>query len=91
MPYVEDVTKYHQYEVIGDFNDIKTYIQQSPDVNVRLKAEAYMKKFKLSYDDLKVQKGHIAEGFGTSGRGIQFELPLPVNMLEDLGLLVKVN
>ncbi|OXM12980.1 hypothetical protein CGZ75_24235 [Paenibacillus herberti] len=91
LPYVEDVTKYYQYEVIGDFNDLKIYIQQCPDVNVRLKAEAYMKKFKISFDELKVQKGNIAEGFGSSGGGIQFELPLPVNMLEDLGLLVKVN
>ena len=91
LPYVEDVTKYHQYEVIGDFNNIQNYIQQCPDVKVRLKAEAYMKKFKLSFDDLKVQEGYIAEGFGSSGGGIQFELPLPVTMLEDLGLLLKVN
>lgn len=91
LPYVEDVTKYHQYKITSDFKDLKTYVQQFPDANVKLKVEAYMKKYKLSYDDLKIQKGYIAEGFGSSGGGIQFELPLPVNMLEDLGLLVKIK
>ncbi|MBO1911093.1 glycohydrolase toxin TNT-related protein [Microvirga sp. 3-52] len=41
----------------------------------------------LSFDDLKIQKGEIAPGFGAVGGGIQYQLPLPTSMLEGLGLL----
>ncbi|WP_411167584.1 hypothetical protein ACH36K_10530 [Clostridium sp. MB05] len=41
------------------------------------------KKIK-SYDDLISYKGEIASGFGSSGGGIQYQLPLPVDILEEL-------
>jgi len=50
-----------------------------------------MEGYDLSYKDLKVQKGEIARGFGSNGGGIQYELPLPVDMLEGLGILIKIN
>ena len=46
-----------------------------------------MEGYDLSYEDLKIQKGEIKSGFGSTGGGIQYELPLPVDMLEGLGLL----
>lgn len=50
-----------------------------------------MEAYDLSFEKLKIQKGEIASGFGSQGGGIQYELPLPVNLLEDLGLLKEVN
>ncbi|PAE37523.1 hypothetical protein CHI06_20180 [Bacillus sp. 7884-1] len=45
-----------------------------------------MDAFDLSYDDLKIQKGNIAPVLGSTGGGIQYEMPLPVDLLEGIGL-----
>lgn len=62
LPYVEDLSNYHQYEVIGDYNKVTAY------------------------------KGEIAgiEGWGIGG-GIQYELPITVDLLERLGLLKELK
>ena len=91
LPYIEDLSKYHQYKVDGDFGNIKKYFDECTDSTMKAKIEAYMIKYKLSFDDLKVQKGDIASGFGSSGGGIQYELPMPVEYLIGLKILSKVN
>lgn len=88
---MEDATKYHQYEVIGDFNKIEIYFNNTLDVGLKDKITTYMAASDLSCEKLKIQKGGIANGFGSQGGGIQYELPLPVNLLKDLGLLKGVN
>ncbi|WP_156926567.1 glycohydrolase toxin TNT-related protein [Cohnella panacarvi] len=35
-------------------------------------------------------KGEIAKGFGSSGGGIQYELSLPVEWLEELGMIKEI-
>ena len=42
-------------------------------------------------DDLISYKGEIAPGFGSSGGGIQYQLPLPVDILEELGFLKMIK
>jgi hypothetical protein len=42
-------------------------------------------------DDLIIQKGNIAPGFGSTGGGIQYEMPIPVDLLEGLGLIEKMK
>lgn len=75
----------------GDFDNIETYVNKSKDSSLRDKITTYMEGYDLSYKDLKVQKGEMARGFGSNGGGIQYELPLPVDMLEGLGILKKIN
>lgn len=87
LPYIEDSSKYHQYKVEGDFNNIKKYYDECTNETLKIKIDAYMKKYKLTFDKLKIKKGVIAKGFGSTGGGIQYELPLPVDMLIDLKLL----
>lgn len=46
-----------------------------------------MKKYSLNFDDLVIQKGDIAPGFGSIGGGIQYQMLLPARLLEDLGMI----
>ncbi|WP_077319022.1 TNT domain-containing protein [Virgibacillus proomii] len=90
LPYVEDSSKYHQYKVVGDFNKISNYIDDaSPELKKAV--EGYMKKYNLKMDDLTTQAGKIAPGFGSKGYGVQYELPMPVSLLEDLKILLEVK
>lgn len=91
LPFVEDPSKYHQYKVTGDFNNIESYVNQTPDAVLREKVTTLMDAYDLTYDDLKIQKGDIAPGFGSTGGGIQYEMPLPVDLLEGLGLIEKIK
>jgi hypothetical protein len=87
LPFVEDANVYHKYKVTGDFNNIEHYFNCSIDEKLKQKISAYMKKFKLKFSDLTAYRGKIASAFGSTGGGIQYELPLPVDMMESLGLI----
>lgn len=91
LPYVEDMSMYHQYVIKGDFNNIKAYVDKCTDLKTKLKVKAFMERNELTYDDLIVYKGEIAKGFGSIGGGIQYELPLPISILESLGILEKIR
>ncbi|MDN3955294.1 TNT domain-containing protein [Sporolactobacillus laevolacticus] len=87
LPYLEDISKYHQYEIIGDFSNIKRYYENCSNTGLKSEIDDYMTTWGLTFNDLTIQKGEIAPGFGSSGGGIQYQLPLPINMLKDLGLI----
>ena len=92
LPYVEDTTKYHQYEVIGDFSRLEEIVLNCKDKELKLKVEAQIERYyNGDYSKVVSQKGGIAEGFGSPGGRIQYELPLPVEWLEDLGLLREIK
>ena len=88
LPYLEDLRQYHQYELTDDLNKLGDCIKNCNDKDLVQDINDFMayKKIK-SYDDLISYKGEIASGFGASGGGIQYQLPLPVDILEELGLL----
>jgi hypothetical protein len=50
-----------------------------------------MDAYYLSNDDIKVQNDNITLGFGSVGGGIQYEVPIPVDLLEGLGLIEKMK
>ncbi|MFD9627528.1 T7SS effector LXG polymorphic toxin [Peribacillus muralis] len=87
LPYLEDTSKYHQYKITGDFSKMESYINNCPNKGLKAAVEGYMKKYSLKFDDLVIQKGDIAPGFGSIGGGIQYQLPLPAKLLEDLGMI----
>ena len=92
FPLVEDASKYHQYEFTDDLSNLKDYITACKDTKVVESINEYMEYKKIeSYDDLKSYKGGIASGFGSEGGGIQYQLPLPVNILEQLGIIKQVK
>lgn len=91
LPYVEDASKYHQYEFTDDLSKLKEYIENCKDPDLVKDIDSYMSYKKIkSYDDLVCYKGEIAAGFNSTGGGIQYQLPLPVDMLEDLGIIKKI-
>lgn len=93
LPYVENLSNYHKYKVIGDFSKIEEHVKNCPDAKLKAQVEAIVKKYyKGDYSRLASYKGEAAavEGWGKGG-AIQYELSLTVEQLERLGLLRKIN
>ena len=93
LPYVENLSNYHKYKVIGDFSKIEEYVKNCPDAKLKAQVEAIVKKYyKGDYSRLATYKGEAAavEGWGKGG-AIQYELSLTVEQLERLGLLREIN
>lgn len=92
LPYVENLSNYHKYKVIGDFSKIEEYVKNCPDAKLKAQVEAIVKKYyKGDYSRLASYKGEAAavEGWGKGG-AIQYELSSTVE-LERLGLLREIN
>lgn len=93
LPYLEDPRQYHRYEVIGDFSDLERYVAMCPDREFAQEVEKYIyAQYPGGYKEMAVRAGEIAgvKGWG-SGGGIQYELPLSVQVLEVLGLLKEIK
>lgn len=93
LPYVEDLSSYHQYKVTGDFSRIEDYVNNCPDTDLKAKIDALVTQYyDGDYSKLSVYKGTAAkvDGWG-SGGAIQYEFPLTVEQLEKIGLLEKLN
>jgi hypothetical protein len=91
LPYIEDTLQYNQYEVVGDFSNIKYYIDNCMDAELKEIVLEYMSSYEIKIEELIVQKGKIKAAFDATGGGIQYQLPLPVDLLEDLKLLEKIG
>lgn len=93
LPYVEDLSNYHQYEVVGDFKKIEKYVNNCNDVNLKTQIDATVTKYyDGDYSKLLSYKGEVAtvKGWGNGG-AIQYEFSLTVEQLEKLGLLKKIK
>ena len=93
LPYVEDVSNYHQYEVIGDFTKIEEYIKNCKNRELGAKIQAaVMAYYDGDYSKLISYKGEVAgiEGWG-KGKAIQYEFSLTIEQLEGLGLLKEIE
>lgn len=93
LPYVENLSNYHKYKVIGDFSKIEEYVKNCPDAKLKAQVDAIVKKYyKGDYSRLASYKGEAVavEGWGKGG-AIQYELSLTVEQLERLGLLREIN
>lgn len=88
LPYIDDLGKNHQYELTDDLSKLSDNITNCTNKDLVQDINDFMSYKKIkSYDDLISYKGEIASGFGVIGGGIQYQLPLPVDILEELGLL----
>ena len=93
LPYVEDVSKYHQYEVTGDFTKIEEYVKNCTNNELKAKIDAAVTAYyDGDYSKLVSYKGKAAgiEGWGKGG-AIQYEFSLTVEQLEGLGLLKEIK
>jgi peptidoglycan hydrolase-like protein with peptidoglycan-binding domain len=88
LPYIEAPSMYHQYKINDKYKDIQSYIDNCPDLELKADVEAYINRYSVKLD---IYKGEIAPGFGATGGGIQYQFPLPVDMLEDLGYLKLIK
>ena len=89
LPYVEDPGHYHQYEVVGDLGDLRPYYDAAP-ARVQQLVDRAVERGYFTWNTSPMQ-GEIAPGFGSAGGGQQIELPLPVSLLEALGLLKEIT
>lgn len=93
LPYVENLSNYHKYEVIGDFSKIEEYVKNCPDAKLKVKIDATVTAYyDGDYSKLVSYKGEAAtvEGWGKGG-AIQYEISLTVEQLEGLGLLREIK
>ena len=93
LPYVEDLSNYHQYKVVGDFTKIEEYVNNCADINLKTQIDAIVTKYyDGDYSQLLSYKGKAAavEGWGAGG-AIQYEFSLTVEQLEKLGLLKEIK
>lgn len=92
MPYVEDFSQYHQYEVTGDFSKIKEYVDSCPDKTIRENIYYSVNTYAAGdWNKLTSQIGEIAPGFDSTGGGVQIQFPLSVKQLEQVGLLKQIK
>lgn len=87
LPFVEDPSQYHRYEVTGDMSDLRgAYDGASQQV----KDELLANDFNPGYLSSQGYRGDIAPGFGSAGGGVQVQLPLRADHLIILGLLKEI-
>ncbi|MFJ4166173.1 glycohydrolase toxin TNT-related protein [Microbacterium sp. NPDC089698] len=87
LPYVENPNHYHQYEFADDLDSVRSRYDQAPP-EVQAKVDELIDKGYYQFGQ-QAGRGPIAEGFGSHGGGTQIELPLPVDVLVDLGVLAR--
>lgn len=93
LPYVEDTSNYHQYEVVGDFTKIKEYVDNCTDAKLKAQIEETVARYyEGDYGKLISYKGDAAavDGWGEGG-AVQYEFSLTVEQLEGLGLLKEIK
>lgn len=92
LPYIEDSSSYHRYQVVGDLTRIKEYVANCTDAKMKAQIDAYVTKYYSGdYNKLITYYGEIAkiEGWG-SGGGFQYEFPMKIEWLIQLGLLKEI-
>ncbi len=92
LPYIEDSSSYHKYQVVGDLTKIKVYVANCTDTKMKAQIDAYVTKYyNGDYSKLNTYYGKIAkiEGWG-SGGGFQYEFPMKIEWLIQLGLLKEI-
>nr|MBP3598771.1 glycohydrolase toxin TNT-related protein [Eubacterium sp.] len=93
LPYVEDLSNYHKYEVIGDFSKIEDYINDCVDVELRTEIDKMVSVYYAGdYSKIAVYKGEAAaiEGWGAGG-AVQYEFPFTMKQLQGLKLIRKLE
>lgn len=96
LPFIEDESSYHQYEVIGDFSQIgkciEDYYKKTKDEELYDRVQKVLAKTETgNYSELCPKRGEIAavEGWGEGG-GIQYQLFISVADLQKLGLIKEI-
>ena len=92
LPFVEESGQYHQYKVTGDFSKLEEYVSKCTDMELKNKISTYVEHYYSGdFSKLLVSKGIINSGFGSTGGGMQYELPMSAEWLEKLGLLTEIR
>lgn len=87
------MSKYHQYEVTGDFTKIEEYVKNCKNNQLNAKIDAAVTAYyDGDYSKLVSYKGKATgiEGWGKGG-ATQYELSLTIEQLEGLGLLKEIK
>lgn len=87
LPYVENPAHYHRYEVVGDMSDLRSVYDRAPQ---HVKDELLAGGLKPEYLGSQGYRGDIAPGFGSTGGGVQVQLPLTAAQLITLGVLKEI-
>ena len=92
LPFIEDKSQYHSYQVIGDISKLQDYVENCQDADLRSMIEGAIDYYyNGNYSEVIPYRGYIAgiEGWG-SGGGLQEEFPIKIAWLEKLGILMEI-
>lgn len=94
LPYVQNDADYHQYKVVGDFNNIEEYVKNCKDEAIKKKIEKEVTaEYGGDYSRLKVYMGEVApiKDWGGKGGAAQIQMPLSIEQLKAIGVLEEVK
>lgn len=94
LPYVEDVSSYHQYEVIGDISRLEDYVnvcRSTDTATADLIDQMVRNYYNGDIHNMVLYRGEVAPAFGYGGGGIQYEFPLSIDILCKLGILREIS
>ena len=92
LPFIEDRSQYHKYQVTGDISKLQDYVESCSDADLKSKiVGAIDYYYNGNYSEAIPYRGYIAgiDGWG-SGGGLQEEFPIKIAWLEKLGLLKEI-
>ena len=87
------MSKYHRYEVTGDFTKIEEYVNNCGNAELKAKIDAAVTAYyDGDYSKLVSYRGKAAgiEGWREGG-ATQYEFSLSIEQLEGLGLLKEIK
>ena len=70
-------------------DQLRNFYESAPAI-VRRDIDDHMANYRLTWDAMHTRSSEVAPGFGDPGGGIQWELPLPLKMLEEIGMVKKL-
>ncbi len=87
LPYVKNPNAYHKYIIEQNFSNLQRVIDNCEDLDIKNSIMSYIERHNV---ELKAFIGEIAPAFGSKMGGTQLQLPLPVEMLEALGMISEL-
>lgn len=92
LPYVEDDSSYHIYQVTGDISQLENYVNSCTDETVvSIVRDSAAKYYEGDISKMVVWKGTTAAAFGCAGGAMQYEFPLSMDVLCSLGILQEIQ
>ncbi len=88
LPYAENPNAVSNQRIVRDFSELPNAVKNLPEGPLKNEiTQTVNTYFNRDVNNLKVKYGQIAPAFNQPGGAVQFELPLKISTLQNLGFL----